>query len=283
MQRCATVLFVVCSLCLCLPVGAQVSTDPANQDFGGLELSHDHAEWPSPESLVRNLRSRDEQARLNALLALGLPGEVARKSTPEEVVLRYASLGVTEEIQAIVGVMVAGDTVYGAVAAHDGQAWKRVGHFSCWCKYEGGDTLGNFLQVIAAPDGRAELVVHASSGGTGVYARDEIHFRYYRGELRAVLNFQNLFEECPPDDGCNAVFRWFCPEISNSVSGGVLVEAHTTSPALIATQVEFGIRELQLQRTKALSCAAYRWNSRKFEYEALSTVTHPCNRSSPHE
>jgi hypothetical protein len=278
MRKIGTFLTLLMSLLFCLPVAAQISTDPAQKEFWGLELGHDHAQWPVPESLVADLRSLDDQVRFNALVMLGVPSEAAKNRTPDEVELRYASLGTTDEMQAIVAVMTSGNTVYGAVAARKGHEWQRIAHFSCWCKYERGDLLGNFVQIEPAPFARSELVVHASGGGTGVYAREEVRFRLFRGELRAVLSFVTRFKECPPGHPCELTLRWFYPEVWEKTQGGVLVETHASIP-LKAPDMELEIPELQLRSAQAFTCREYKWNENKFLYEAFSTAQNPCNPS----
>lgn len=275
MRGTLAVLFVSISLFTSLPLAAQVSTNPANNDFYGLELSHHHAEWPSPETLVRNLRSLDNAARRNALLMIGVPNEGANSWVPNEVELRYAALGTTEDKQAILTVWApSGDMLYGAVAARKGHVWMRIANFSCWCKYEGGDLLSDFVKIEPGPDGYSELIVHASGGGTGLYVRDEVHFRYYEGELRLVFSFQDRFDECLKSP-CSSIYRWFYPEYFDSLSGAVLVEARAQSPSAAPTAEE-AIPDLQLRNFNAPTCKTYKWNKKDFRYEAFTAGRSPC-------
>lgn len=278
MRRSVKFLLLSLPMFLCLPIYAQVSTDPANKDFWGLKLSHDHAAWPTPESLVADLRSLDQQTRFAALAALGITDDEAKNRTPNEVLLRYASIGTTDEKQAVIAVwMPSGDMLFGAVAARKGHAWQRIANFSCWCKYEGGDLLGDFVKVKSSPDDYFELIVHASGGGTGLYARDEVHFRYYEGELRPVFSFQDRFDECLKNP-CSSIYRWFYPERFDSDAGAVFVEAHVGS-STGPPKAEGPIPELQLRNFEAPSCKTYKWNKKNFRYEAFSAGRSPCEPS----
>lgn len=270
----------ILSFLFSLPVAAQVSTNPSIQDFYGLELRHDHVTSPPPESLASSLVSNDEQVRFKALVALGLPDQEARKAPPSEVSLRFASLGTTEEKQAIITVwMPSGDMLFGAVAAHDGRSWERIANFSCWCKYEAGDLLGGFVQVKPGPDGHSELVIRASGGGTGLYARDEVHFRYFKGELRLVFSFQDRFDECIKGP-CSSIYRWFYPERLDGAAGAVLVEAHVRLHSG-TPEAEGAIPDLQLRNFEIPSCKSYKWDAKTFRYEAASQVRNPCNPAPP--
>src|SRR5579863_2742070 len=44
-----------------------------------IRLGHVHVRWPSPESLIRDLRSEDEAVRLKALELLGLSPQQAQE------------------------------------------------------------------------------------------------------------------------------------------------------------------------------------------------------------
>ena len=92
-----------------------------------------------------------------------------------------------------------------AAPAHRG-GWKRLTTLECWCKYElysGRDALCTFVSLIpvsgsSTPPEHYELVLHASGGGTGIYVRNEAHFRVRDGELRRVIAFASRQRSCPP-------------------------------------------------------------------------------------
>ena len=80
-----------------------------SEDTGYLDVSREHVAWPSPESLVSDLHSKDGAVRLSALHLLGLSDERAHMTiwsqtspskaigeavvTPDQIELQYASLG----------------------------------------------------------------------------------------------------------------------------------------------------------------------------------------------
>jgi hypothetical protein len=204
-----------------------------------------HAVWPSPESLVRGLRSSDQAVRLKALRLVGVNdpmtkiAEVSggseigeRIRTPDQVVLQYAPLGRDSSKQAILTVQLE-DYLYVGVGFFEANRWERIGTSACWCKYDMPNPLGEFVQLVAAPDlnvRRFELVIRDSSGGTGVYTQNEAHFRLYNGKLRRVLSYVSRYKLCSPTDPqstCTIEKRWFnLPlfEFGRYLPGGVLVE-----------------------------------------------------------
>lgn len=271
-------------LALSFPSSAQISKPIRRADLGSLTLGHDHMRWPAPESLIRDLRADDDQTRLKAFLQLGLPKQqkTAIAAVPYEVGLRYATLGTDDDEQAIVAVDI-GAMLYGAVAAQEGGSWHRIANFSCWCKYESGDLLGEFIQIKPGPDGRSELVLRASGGGTGVYSQNEAHFRYYRGELHLVFSFVSHYQDCPITPGpytCRVERRWFYGHSWDSTPGGVLVESHLSFLPYSEPEVEFAIRDLELGHAKTFSCKTYKWNKEKFLYEQFA-APNPCKPSPP--
>jgi hypothetical protein len=169
--------------------------------------------------------------------------------------------------------------LFGAVAAHKGRSWQRIAKFSCWCKCEGGDLLGGFVNVEPSPDGYSELILHASGGGTGLYARDEVHFRYYEGELRVVFDFQDQFDECLKEP-CSSIYRWFYTKCFDSAPGAVLVEAHVRPSSNTRQAVEW-IPAPHVRDFEAPSCKTYKWDKKKFRYEPFSGARNPCEPSPP--
>jgi hypothetical protein len=107
----------------------------ADVDLGHLTMNYISVPWPSPESLLENLRAKDYETRDRALSLVGVhqTTEFASFDPPEETELRYADLGVDGTQQAIIGVR-RHAMLYGAVAARGGSRWHRIAAFSCWCK-----------------------------------------------------------------------------------------------------------------------------------------------------
>jgi hypothetical protein len=171
----------------------------SNVDLGPLTMNYNSVPWPSPESLLANLRAKDYETRDRALSLVGVPqtAEAASFDPPQETELRYADLGVDGTQQAIIGVR-RDAMLYGAVAAQGGGHWHRIAAFSCWCKYESGDLLAGFIQIQAGPGVAQELVLRASGGGRGVYSEQQAHFRYHQGELHLVFTFVSRRRDCDP-------------------------------------------------------------------------------------
>ncbi len=72
--------------------------------IGDLRVNRTHAAWPSPESIIRDVRSQDRTVRLKALRLVGTDKmeEIFADAGPDEIELRYASLGGDRTKQAIV-------------------------------------------------------------------------------------------------------------------------------------------------------------------------------------
>src|ERR1700676_456134 len=119
-------------LCLLLvPLTASAQEKDRYEEIGHLGLLRVRAQWPSPESLVRNLRSENEDVRLKALHLVGVPDLLIHRAVyapdpsakvigsavrrPELIELRYASLADDSSEQAILAVQIA-DRTYAAVA-----------------------------------------------------------------------------------------------------------------------------------------------------------------------
>jgi hypothetical protein len=54
------------------PLAAQTSATDRQADPEALELGHDRVDWPMPETLLKDLRSADDQTRLKAFMLLGV-------------------------------------------------------------------------------------------------------------------------------------------------------------------------------------------------------------------
>lgn len=125
---------------------------PPVEDFGYIEVRHDHLQWPTPESIARDLRSKDDNVRLQALRLIGFAEQHAHVAiwaqesakvigeavvTPDQIELKYAAFGQGATQQAILAVEATQKQLtFAAVAVPKGQGWERIAVFECWCKYE---------------------------------------------------------------------------------------------------------------------------------------------------
>jgi hypothetical protein len=183
-------------------------------------LSSAHVAWPTPETVVRDLRSEERGIRTNALKLLGLPVEQAiHFDGVDQIDLKYVALGEDSEQQAVLCVQ-RDSLTYAAVVAPHGSGWERIALFECWCKYDTDNALGRFVQIHPTADGRNELVVHDSGGGTGLYEQTESHYRVRHADIRRVLSFESRRRSCPGEGPCEIRVRWF--------SDKTLVEARGT-------------------------------------------------------
>lgn len=271
---------IVMAFALSFSASAQSSELNPKGDLGSIELNYARVLWPAPESLIKNLRRDDAQTRIRALKQIGVPEDGLAKidEKPSEVQLLYASLGTDDQQQAIVAVRIA-PMLFGAVAVAENAVWHRVTSFSCWCKYEAGDLIGDFVHVEAGPDGGSELVVHASRGGTGVYTQNEARFRYYHDKLRLVISFASRSRICDPTvpgpTQCHAERRWFYPSNGSSIPESVLAESRFSFPANSLPGVRSEIRDFELSRAKTFSCTVFAWDKEKFVYTESGPST-PC-------
>lgn len=273
-----------------------------HEEFGDLEARTEPEDWPAPEILVAKLRSSDPQTRLAALQLLGLPDKEAHrpvwgKTSPSQVIahevvipdktqLTYAALGVSATQQAIVAVQ-AGQMTYAAVAVPKSHGWQRIILFSCWCKYEmeaNEDTLTDFVHLVPAPfhepvmPQRYELVLSASGGGTGIYEKDEAHYRMIGGKLRQVVAFVSVRRSCPMAEPCSIEKRWFSRVDIRGKVTPALIEAQGHFPQITGdSQAEFSVRELQDRRLGRAMCRVYKWNEQRFLYTPVGT-SEPCSQ-----
>src|ERR1700722_10764844 len=100
------VLFVI--FCCRFTAFAQQSSDEFHFESGDLRSRYDLATCPNPETVLRGLRSQDDDARLKALRLVGLTEEQARPFDgsgpvvkPSQMELRYAAIGDDATLQAI--------------------------------------------------------------------------------------------------------------------------------------------------------------------------------------
>ena len=278
---------------------------PGNEDTGYLDVEHTHAAWPAPEFLVRDLGSKNDDVRLNALRLLGLNEQQAHAQvwsqsqpskpfgqavvTPDRIELKYAALGEDASQQAIVAIEIdQTQMTYVAVAVPAANGWERIAQSDCWCKYEmsqGKDAFGEFVQLHPAPEpgpqvpGHFELVLRESGGGTGIYTQYEGRFRVYRGELRLVMSFVSRQRRCDPTGPaphwCDVERRWFYTTGFGNVMGGALVTARGRFPSDNVPEVQWSIRDLELRALGIATCVNYTWNAQTFQYEPAS-VSDPC-------
>lgn len=233
--------------------------------IGELRVNRTHAAWTSPESLVRDMRSQDKAVRLKALRLVGTDAneEFFADAGPDEIELRYASLGGGRTKQAIVLIEVS-DYAYAAVAAPSLNAWERIAVFECWCKYEDFTLLDDFVRVEYTYHGIPDLILRASGGGTGFYEQTEARFALQGGEQRNVLSFIRRRRTCPlGTDTCSYQQRWF--------RRGQLVEAKATFKSEL--NVDWDLADAR--NFKSITCTAYKWDATSFTY-MRSGPAHPC-------
>jgi hypothetical protein len=295
-------------LLISLSAAAQESTPaPAAEDSGYLEVSHDHTPWPTPELLVKDLRSKDDKVRLQALRLLGFaeqethttiwaqtsPTKVIGEAvvTPDQIELEYAALGEDATQQVILSVHASQKQLtFAAVAAPRADGWERIAAFDCWCKYEtdlGRDALAESVQVRPAPEPgprtpeHFELILRASGGGTGIYTQNEGHFRIRHGELREVMSFVSRRRSCPLPEPCKVERRWFYTTGFGNVMGGVLVEGRGSYASINQPLVDSSLRDLEVRILREVTCSTYRWDQQSFRYEPFS-APNPCEPIKPH-
>lgn len=195
---------------------------------------------------------------------------------PEQIELRYAALGSDDTQQAILAIQV-GDQGYVAVATPKANGWELVAQSGCWCKYDMTRFLDELVEIVKAPEqGRFELVLRASGGGSGLSSQSEAHFRLFRGDMKSVISFQsrhadaNLHEAgTPPAPVFEIERRWFHTDYEGR---GILVEGKAilkfdNFPAIEVNTYEGSVRDIESRHLGVLSCRPYKWNSKTFQYE----------------
>jgi hypothetical protein len=284
---------------------AQESKPVGAEDTGYLYIDRTHAAWPSPESLVQDLRSKDAALRLKALRLLGVSDQgshvevwsqaqasrLVRQAvvTPDRVDVGYAALGEDATQQAIVAVEVdQKQMTFAAVAVPTARGWERIATSDCWCKYEmynDRDPLAESVQLKPAPEPgpespqHFELVLRASGGGTGIYTQNEGHFRVDHGDLRLVMTFVSRQLRCvptaPAPHWCEVERRWFYMSAFGDVLGGVLVTAQGRFPGDNTPEVLWFLRDLENRPLGEPNCSTYKWNVQSFQYEPVAAPD-PC-------
>ena len=253
-------------------------------DFGDLVAIREHVAWPSPESIVRNLRSSNDDDRLKGLALFA--GDLRHLQNdgvlrPTQIELRYAALGSDETQQAILAIQV-GQDGFVAVATPKGNAWERIGQFNCWCKYDMSHFLDEFVTLNDAPGGH-ELVLRSSGGGSDLYEQEEVHIRFHHEELKPVLNFvsRRVNDHVGiPKPYLEIQRRWF----GFDTRGAVLVEGSVirpdSMPSLPELDMGSSVRDLESRLLGPLTCRPYRWNGQAFRWEPSSAAS-PCKASQP--
>jgi hypothetical protein len=290
-----TLLWVVMTVVQLASTASIPQNKPAlQQDFGYLGVRREHVQWPTPEELVSQLHSPNDQLRLDALHLLGLTDKEAHHPaspftvvgqkvlTPDQIQLTYAALGQDSTQQAIIAIQDSeGQMTYAAVGVQTMKGWSRIAVFDCWCKYEmysGQDALTKFVQLRPATQATLttpqhfELVLRASGGGSGIYTQNEIHFRIRNNQIHEVLSFISRFRT-----GCaratktpceHLEARWFYPNAAiENKRGGVLVTAEGDFNPTSAQKMEWDIRALQNRHLQPAKCESFVWEEGAFQYK----------------
>ena len=301
--------FWLLSLVLMFGLRGLGQTTKPTVETGYADVNQEHAAWPSPESVLGDLRSTNIDARLKALKTAGLTEQQAHEAiwsvgkvapskitggaviAPDRVELVYAALGEGSEQQAVLAFEVSSQRhSYAAIAVPRGKVWERIALIDCWCKYDvelSQDALAEFVSLRPVPQPEPsgaqhyELVVHSSGGGTGIYTQYEAHFRIYRGALRQVLLFTSAFHSNDPTSPKASTVqierRWFTTEIlGSSAFGGTLVEAKGKFPADQYPEIQWTVKPLLDMHLQEVSCRQYRWDATTFRYEPLDAKMAAC-------
>jgi hypothetical protein len=298
-------LFMFLLVLVCAGAFAQVP-NPSLESIDNTVINREHVAWPSPESVLDDLRSSNDDTRLKALKLAGLSDEQAHKSiwsqgndgpskvigqaivTPSQTQLMYASIGDNATQQAILVLNDSVQLTFAAVAVQTGNHWERVAVVSCWCKYDMNldqDSLAEFASLRGtsetdpAKPKHYEFVVHSSDGGTGVYSQTETHFRVYQNELRNVISFVTRYSNGYPTVQLER--RWFTfLAVPDGTLRGVLVEAKGTVVPENSSAIQWTVRGLQDRHLQKITCSAYRWDDKTFRYEFSNEVIPACQAPS---
>lgn len=298
---------IAAALILCF--GGFTQAPKTAEDTGYVAFDRTHTAWTSPESVLHDLQSPNDETRLRALKLSGRTDQQAHEpiwssgnDSPAKVIgesvikigrteLMYAALGEDASQQAIVAFEVPSlSSTYAAIAVQKGNRWERVAATSCWCKYDtylGQDALAEFVSLRPAAGAdptqamHYELVVKSSGGGTGIYTQYEAHFRIYKNELRQSLVFVSGFWTGGPTGPTphweQLERRWFTTQpVGGSALGGVLVEAKGKFPANKSPVIQWTVRPLLDMHLQKITCRFYRWDEKTFSYERSNDVVSAC-------
>lgn len=298
---------LLCALVIIPGVAIAQAAGPAEDDSYA-EFNRVHVAWTSPESVLTDLRSANDETRLKALKLAGLTDQQAHEAvwssghdspakiigqnvvSPSRTQLMYAALAEDASEQAIIAFEVrSSQATYAAVALRKGKGWERIAAMTCWCKYDMNpdqDMLAEFvsLRPAAEPPHSApqhyELVVRSSGGGTGIYTQYEAHLRVIRDELRNSLQFVSRFRSSDPTGPTPTSMmekRWFSTApMADRRWGGILVEAKGTFSAEKLPRIAWDTRGLLDMHLHTITCRAYLWDDKTFRYERSNEVVPAC-------
>lgn len=292
-MRCtiATILFALAITAVGQPISNRY------EEIGHLGVDRTQQKWPSPETIVGDLRSGDDQRRLRALELLGLSrqahvtvwsekqpstvtGQVVAKA--DEVQLTYARIGDDDTEYAIVSVLIRGQMPFASVAVPLGRgSWKRIAVFYPG-RYDW--SLHEFVTLARAPEDYSqtkpqhfELVVRGSDGGTGLYLQNVGHFRVHNGKLRTVFSYESRRRNCPMTNPCELHVRYFKPAAVNGKHGGMLAESRGRYPQGCTDFASVAIDGLENRFLRPPRCRMYEWDESKYRYVANGAAVE-CSR-----
>ena len=254
-------------------------------------LNREKVPVPAPDEIVRGLLSADISQRMAALKAMGVSEELQRgprgpgwvdMTKVSDVRLVSTNLDEDPELEAIV---ITTQQSYASAGIFDEQQgqWFRIALLGCWCKYEN-DPLSRFLELAHLVDqGREDLIVRDSLGGTGIYWREAVVYRMRGGELHEVLRIREENRECNTQrPGKPATY---CEDTRNFMSF-----PHEYVPRRIVVSTVKGkipipsaINETHpplgdiLIQPASVGCKGYAWNESGFQFvEDKSTTSLYC-------
>jgi len=171
-----------------------------------------HVSAPSPTELVNQLRSSEAQVRVEALKLVSVPplfltlkdqnGDDWTKASEARLLYgRYRDDGDL----ALVAIRLQKAWTFASVLLRTESRWKRIGLFSCWCKYEANPLEGfiEFRPVLHWP--QTDILVHDSGGGSGVSGRTLNIFRIRNDRLEKIYSATDKVENCHPTENIIAV------------------------------------------------------------------------------
>lgn len=238
----------------CLSIAAALGQSPASERVGTLRINRTRVTWSSPESLVRDLRSNDDQIVLRATHLLGVDEKFF---APDDIELRYVEFGPGRLKYAII--LTSGlNEAFAAIAAPKGETWERFTVIGCFCQY-GGEQLDHFARVdfSGVPGDLAkDLIIMARAGGTGIVVDTEVHFRLRGENLQPVFSFVSRKDAhvFGPGGGSLHERRWF--------EDGQLVEETAT-----VKDNDFGDwKSIDDRNFKSKICRPYKFDDANFRY-----------------
>lgn len=307
-MKIATLAFQLLFCAIFLSSLALAQSAKQNEDLGYSLLNRKRVAWPSPESMLNDLRSPNGETRLNAFRLAGLSDQQAHEAVwsnandgaarfigqavimPSKVQLTYAALGDDASQEAVIAIEARSiQATYAAVAVQIGKRWQRIAVLDCWCKYDmrpDQDMLAEFISLRPAAEPLSDgvqhydLVVHSSGGGTGIYTQYEAHLRVFHGELRDSISFIRRYyggDPTGPAPSTTLERRWFTTgPLANGGWGGTLVQAKAVFHTNTLPLIQWEVRSLLDLHLKNLTCTAYRWDGKTFRYVRTNEVVPAC-------